>query len=313
MKKLGKAVLFCLILTLLLALFNKILMPDTQFRADTKELGSEVDYIFLGTSNVFYCVNPVIIWNEKGYTGYDLSLEQAPLIVSFYQLKEELKKVRTKTVFLDCAAFEYNYGVPSMNQLALDKMPFSWDKLKLIHELGEDDADHHVAAEQTYNKISYLIPLYSFHERWKEIFEGTLKSRYHGKYEHTFAGYVANKDHYVFKKDYRWLPTMEEFGGVYETTITPFNREWFEKIRNLCVEMNDENVITALSLDEQNDFCDTSSHFNIYGTEKISRYLAAYMEKKASYTDQRIQGTGINAYWNQLYETYLDYKNSDTE
>ena len=70
MKKLGKAVLFCLILTLLLALFNKILMPDTQFRADTKELGSEVDYIFLGTSNVFYCVNPVIIWNEKGYTGY---------------------------------------------------------------------------------------------------------------------------------------------------------------------------------------------------------------------------------------------------
>ena len=349
MKKLGKAVLFCLILTLLLALFNKILMPDTQFRADTKELGSEVDYIFLGTSNVFYCVNPVIIWNEKGYTGYDLSLEQAPLIVSFYQLKEELKKVRTKTVFLDCAAFEYNYGVPSMNQLALDKMPFSWDKLKLIHELGEDDADHHVAAEQTYNKISYLIPLYSFHERWKEIFEGTLKSRYHGKYEHTFAGYVANKDHYVFKKDYRWLPTMEEFGGVYETTITPVNREWFEKIRNLCeakgvelvlvktpskgwlvemsdslksfakeegveyLEMNDENVITALSLDEQNDFCDTSSHFNIYGTEKISRYLAAYMEKKASYTDQRIQGTGINAYWNQLYETYLDYKNSDTE
>ena len=84
MKKLGKAVLFCLILTLLLALFNKILMPDTQFRADTKELGSEVDYIFLGTSNVFYCVNPVIIWNEKGYTGYDMSLEQAPLVVSLY-------------------------------------------------------------------------------------------------------------------------------------------------------------------------------------------------------------------------------------
>ena len=79
------------------------------------------------------------------------------------------------------------------------------------------------------------------------------------------------------------------------------------------LEMNDENVITALSLDEQNDFCDTSSHFNIYGTEKISSYLADYMEEKKTYTDQRIQGTGINAYWNQLYETYLDYKNSDTE
>ena len=142
---------------------------------------------------------------------------------------------------------------------------------------------------------------------------------------------------------------MDEFGGVYETEITPVNREWFEKIRRLCeakgvelvliktpskgwlvemskslkafsqeegveyLEMNDENVITALSLDEQNDFCDTSSHFNIYGTEKISRYLAAYMEKKAGYTDQRIQGTGINAYWNQLYEEYLEYKNADMQ
>ena len=349
MKKFGKAVLFCLILTLLLALFNKILLPDTQFRADTKELGDEVDYIFLGTSNVFYCVNPVIIWNEKGYTGYDLSLEQAPLIVSFYQLKAELQKVRPKTVFLDCAAFEYNYGVPSMNQLALDKMPFGWDKLKLIHELGEDDANHHIAAENTYPKISYLIPLYSFHERWKEIFEGTLKSRYHEKYEHTFAGYVANKDHYVFKKDYRWLPTMEEFGGVYETEVTPLNRKWFEKMKDLCeakgvelvliktpskgwlvemsnamkafakeegieyLEMNDENVIKALSLDEQNDFCDTSSHFNIYGTEKISRYLAGYMEKKAAYTDKRIKGLEINAYWNQLYHEYLEYKNASVQ
>lgn len=349
MKKFGKAVLFCLILTLLLALFNKILMPDTEFRADTKELGNEVDYIVLGTSNVFYCVNPVIIWNEKGYTGYDLSLEQAPLIVSFYQLKAELQKVKVKTVYLDCAAFEYNYGVPAMNQLALDKMPLSIDKLRLIRQLKEDDADHHVAKEQTYSKINYLIPLYSFHERWKEIFEGTLKSRYHDKYEHTFAGYVANKDHYIFKKDYRWLPTMEEFGGIYETEITPVNRTWFGKIKELCaakgvelvliktpskgwlkemsismkafakeegvdyLEMNDENVIEALSLDEQNDFCDTSSHFNIYGTEKISHYLAAYMEKKGQYADQRLKGTGIHAYWNQLYEDYLEYKNADTQ
>lgn len=349
MKKLGKAVLFCLILALLLALFNKILMPDTEFRADTKEIGTEVDYIVLGTSNVFYCVNPVIIWKEKGYVGYDLSLEQAPLIVTYYQLKEELKKVNVKTVFLDCAAFEYNYGVPSMNQMALDKMPFGMDKLKLISQLKEDDADHHVAAEQTYDKMSYVLPLYTFHDRWKEIFEGTLKSRYHEKYEHTFAGYVANKDHYVFKKDYRWLPTMEEFGGVFETEITEVNRTWFQKIRELCEEkgielvliktpskgwlsemnasmkafareeglelldMNEEEVIRTLGLDEQNDFCDTSSHFNIYGTEKISRYLADYMEEKKSYTDQRIKGTATNAYWNQLYEEYLDYKNEDTE
>ena len=347
MKKLGKAVLFCLILAVLLAIFNKILMPDTGFKADTKEIGSEVDYIVAGTSNVFYCVNPTVIWSETGYTGYDLSYEQAPLIITYYQLKDELKKVKPKTVFLECAAFEYNYGVPSMNQLSLDKMPLSMDKLKLIAALGEDDKDHHIAAENSYSKINYLIPLYKFHDRWKEIFEGTLKSRYHDKYENTFAGYVASKDHFVYKNPHKWLPTMEEFGASYETQVTDLNRAYFDKIRDLCTEhgaqliliktpskgwlmethrsltqfakeeevvfldMNTEEVIAQLQIDEQNDFCDSSSHFNVDGTEKISKYLAAWMQENQSFDDKRTQGTGINAYWNALYADYLDYKNAE--
>ena len=347
MKKLGKAVLFCLILAVLLAFLNRILMPDTTFQADTEKIGDEVDYMVVGTSNVFYCVNPTVIWNEAGYTGYDLSLEQAPLIITYYQLKAELKKVKPETVFLDCAAFEYNYGIASMNQLALDKMPLSMDKLRLIKALGEDDKDHHIAEENKYSKINYLLPLHKFHDRWKEIFGGTLKSRYHEKYENTFAGYVATKDHFVYQNPHKWLPTMEEFGASFETNITDLNREYFEKIQALCAEhdveliliktpskgwllethknmkqfaeeeglefldMNEETVIEALAIDEQVDFCDSSSHFNIYGTEKISRYLAEWMQAHQDYADKRVQGTGTNAYWNFLYADYLAFKNAE--
>lgn len=140
MRKIARAVCFGLILALLLALANKILMPDTDFSADTKGgVVDEPDYIMLGTSNVFYNVNPLVIWDETGYTGYNVSSEQAPLIISYYELKNELKHRVPKTVFLDCGAFEYNYGTPSFNQLSLDKMPLNLDKMKLISELGEDD------------------------------------------------------------------------------------------------------------------------------------------------------------------------------
>ena len=345
MKKFARAVCFCLITVLLLALLNRILMPDTDFSADLKGgVADEPDYIMLGTSNVFYNVNPLVIWDESGYTGYNVSSEQAPLIISYYELKNELKKRKPKTVFLDCGAFEYNYGTPSFNQLSLDKMPLNMDKLRLISELGEDDENNQIKEKNEYSKINYLIPLYKFHERWKDILDGTLKSRYHDKCEHTFMGYVAEKSVFVYEKEYHWLPTLKEFGGTYLTEVSDLGREYLSKIRTLCEEngielvlfktpskgwiremheavtelakeeglsfldMNSEAVLEELQIDENKDFADSSSHFNIYGAEKVSRYLAAYMKQNCSFTDKRGQKDPLETAWDQLYQEYLDYK-----
>ncbi len=347
MKKFARAVCFCLILALLLALVNRILMPDTDFSAD-KSGGvlENPDYIMLGTSNVFYNVNPLVIWDETGYTGYNVSSEQAPLIISYYELKNELKHTVPKTVFLDCGAFEYNYGMPSFNQLSLDKMPLNFDKLELISKLGEDDENNQIKAKNEYSKINYLIPLYKFHERWKDALDGTLKSRYHDKYEHTFLGYVGEKNVYVYEKDYKWLPTLKEFGGTYLTEISDLNREYLAKIRDLCekngvqlvlfktpskgwilemheamkafaaeeglpfFDMNEEAVLKEIGIDEQKDFADSSSHFNVQGAEKVSRYLAEYMKQNCSFEDRRGKKDPLETAWEQMYQEYLEYKRS---
>lgn len=347
MKKLFKAVIFCVILAFLLVLINKILMPDTDFRADTRNGCEEVDYIMLGASNVFYSVNPAVIWNETGYVGYDLSTEQAPLIISYYQLKNELKTVKPKTVFLDCIAFEYNYGIASMNQLSLDKMDLSLDKMSLILNLGEDDKNHRISENPTYDKINYVFPLYKFHDRWKEIFEGTIYSKYHEPYEHVFMGYVATKKHFVYEKDYKWMPTSEELGGNFMTEITELNRNYVEKIKALCEEnnielvlfksptklwtveidhavrklaseenlkyfnMNEAYILNEMGIDDKKDLCDDSCHFNIYGTEKVSKWIAAYMQDSLNFADKRVVGTDTNAVWNSIYQEYMDFKNSE--
>ena len=345
MKKFAKAVVFCLLLALLLALFNRILMPDTDFSADERGgVLDGADYMVVGTSNVFYNVNPLVIWNETGFTGYNVSSEQAPLIISYYELKNEFRKRVPKVVFLDCGAFEYNYGTPSFNQLSLDKMPFNFSKLELIVKLGEDDENNQIKERNEYSKLNYLIPLYKFHERWKEIFSGTLKSRYHSKYEHTFMGYVAEKSNYVYEKDYKWLPTLEEFGGTWLTEISDLNKEYLEKIRSLCedngaelvliktpskgwilemhdavteyakeiglpfFDMNTEEALDKIGIDENKDFADSSSHFNIYGAEKVSRYLAQYMKQYPTMNDRRGKKDPLETSWNQMYQEYLEYR-----
>lgn len=345
MKKVFKAVIFCLILAFLLAFANRILMPDTDFSADTDGL-EDVDYIMLGTSNIFYAINPLVIWNETGYTGYNLSSEQAPLIISYYQLKNEFKKHIPKTVFLDCAAFQYNYGTPSFNQLSLDKMPFNRNKIELISRLGEDDENNQIKVNGTYSKINYYIPLYKFHERWKNIFEGNLRSEYHYKYEHTFLGYVATKDVFVYERYYKWLPTLKELGGTYLKEISELNLMYLDKIRTLCAEndvelilmktpskmwtkeicedaakyaaeagleyfdMNEEQIIDELGIDENKDFADSFSHFNIYGTEKVSVYLGDYMKKNCGFDDKRGTGADMEQVYNALYKDYTGYRDS---
>ncbi|MCQ2513362.1 MAG: hypothetical protein MJ092_08280 [Lachnospiraceae bacterium] len=347
MKNLGKALIFILILLLLLIGANALFMPQTDFSADTSKGCEELDYIVLGTSNVFYDVNPTVIWDEAGFVGYNLSSEQAPIIINYYQLKNELKKHTPKVVFFDTSGFQYNYGKASFNQLSLDKMPLNFDKLKLIGELKEDDEKDNSITVDRYKKINYLIPLYKFHSRWKELFEGTLYSQYHDKYEHLFMGYVATKDHYVYEKDYKWLPTNEELGAGYVTEITDVNRHYFGLMRELCeskeirlvlfktpskgwtqdiheavtefakeeglefFEMNTPEPLAEMGIDEKTDLADSSSHFNVYGSEKISRYLARYMKRTCNFSDKRKTEAqnpeSTIAFWNGLYESFRSY------
>lgn len=350
LKKLCRAVLFCLCLAFLLAVFGRLLMPDTDFSADDSTgLLEDADYMVLGPSTVFYNVNPLVIWNETGYTGYNVASEQAPLIVSYYELKNEFQKRVPKAVFLDLQALEYNYGSPSFNQLSLDKMPLNRNKLELIAKLGEDDEENQIREKNEYSKINYLIPLYKFHERWKDIFDGTLKSRYHSKYEHTFLGYVAEKNVFVYDRDYKWLPTLKELGGSYLTEVSPLNLEYVQKIKQLCKEkgaeliliktpskmwtkeidaaakkmaeeegldffdMNGEKELAALHIDENQDFADSFSHFNVYGAEKVSRALAAYMKQRGIFQDRRGRNDPLAPAWDQMYKEYLAYKESGPE
>ena len=346
--KIFKAVIFTLLTALLLALANQIFMPDTDFSADDRGgVLEDPDYYVLGPSTVFYNVNPLIIWDEAGYTGCNVSSEQAPLIVSYYELKNEFAKRIPKAVFLDCMALTYNYGSPSFNQLSLDKMPLNANKIGLIAALGEDDDYNQIKERNEYDKFNYLFPLYKFHDRWKEIFDGTLKSRYHAHYEHTFMGYVAEKNVHIYEKDYKWLPTQKELGGYSLTEVSPLNKEYVEKIKDLCsqngvelilfrtpskmwtkemhdaaaalakeedlafFDMDDEEILSQLEIDEKQDFADDFSHLNIYGAEKVSRYLAGYMKQMGLFTDKRGKNDPKETAWNQMYQEYLAYKEGD--
>ncbi|MCF0142517.1 MAG: hypothetical protein HUJ75_03990, partial [Parasporobacterium sp.] len=138
-KNLLKAVIFTVIMAAVLIGLNRILMPRTDFSAPIDRGVDEPDYILLGTSNVFYSLNPTVVWDEAGFTGYNVSSEEAPTMLSYYYLKDALKHRVPEVVYFEPTGFRFNYGNAAMNQLGVDKYPWGIDKFNLIMELQADD------------------------------------------------------------------------------------------------------------------------------------------------------------------------------
>ena len=98
MKKAGKILLFLSILIFLTCFWQKVFIPkwesdglwepvttmvDGFFAEDT----NTIDVLYLGSSNAFYDINPLVIYEEYGITGYVLGSGEQPIACSYYYLR----------------------------------------------------------------------------------------------------------------------------------------------------------------------------------------------------------------------------------
>ncbi|MBR6090617.1 MAG: hypothetical protein IKP86_11835, partial [Anaerolineaceae bacterium] len=82
MKKILSAVCFFLIV---LGLFHaaNVMLFEKQHFGTAKNIAHEdaekIDVFFIGASHIFYGVNPMVVWDESGIAGYNLTTHQQPL------------------------------------------------------------------------------------------------------------------------------------------------------------------------------------------------------------------------------------------
>ena len=128
-----------------------------------EEEKDDIDVLFLGSSNCFCTIDPLVLYEDFGIAAYNFASSSQPMDISLLYLKEALKRQNPKVV-----ALEVNY-IPGQNVTALGEnsilwgltdMPLTMDKLKCLYQLlGKIDEEY----------ISYVFPLLRYHERWKEI------------------------------------------------------------------------------------------------------------------------------------------------
>lgn len=318
-KNVSKVILFVFLFVVLFSVLQNILTAkwifvqgvndgETQrFKCFYDVPQNTLDYITLGPSPSYYSTNPIEIYCESGWKGYDLGNSCQGIAVSYYWLKEACKVQNPKIVFLDPSALFYDSKTDSEVNVtkALTNMKFSPNKVMACID----------CASEKKTAIEYILPMMSFHDRWCELerqdfdyknedyfMRGTYLSFYMINYSN-----IIDKN--LYEKDIYGLDGCESNTSYY---CNEENENYFSKIVNYCKLNNIELILFIppstyksagfrekvreiaskydlnifdvadynLVWEWNKDTCDTGRHVNYWGNCKFSNIMSDYLIEK---------------------------------
>ena len=116
-----------------------------------------LDYLWLGSSYAYCDVDPVVIYDQTGLTGYVLAGPEQTLSQTYWYLREALETQSPGLVVLEGSALAFQ-KYQNYTQVNVGYMPFGLNQLGAIFTASEPEL-----------RTGLLFPLYFYHNRWKEL------------------------------------------------------------------------------------------------------------------------------------------------
>lgn len=185
----------------------------------------ELDVLFLGSSHLYYGVQPNELWKEYGITSYVLGSPDQTTASSYYLLKEALKYQSPKVVAMESYYLGYDklyYSEERVHQ-AFDGMRLGKAKLEMISDFFSD--------QDPVSQLTFCLPFVMYHDRWGELEDYDLNS----------ASYLKGA-----RIDYTVRANTEPKKKFKKKEIPELNREYLEKIIRLCEENGAEFMMFAV-------------------------------------------------------------------
>ncbi len=222
-KELIWAAAFLLVTALLIQLTTVVLRPvpnttyGSTWNAFLAEPEDSIDVIWLGSSYAYCDVNPSVVYNSSGLTGFVMAGGEQPLSITYWYLKEILKTQSPAMVILEGTSL---YFAPYQNYTLANvgAMPASANKLGAIFTASEPEL-----------RTELLFPLATYHDRWEQLTLGDVKNAFVGPRWDIYKGFTP-------------MEGSKEGAGeteyVNDRTVEPQiyanNLKWLGKILDLC-------------------------------------------------------------------------------
>ena len=295
-----------------------------------KEEKNSLDVIFTGNSDVYRGVSPMALFEETGITSYNFVSAGQRMWIGYTMLEEVFAYQSPKVVFFNVDEVFYTSQTEGGMHKVYDNLAFGSAK---IH--GAFDS---VSESDTFTRISYFLPIFAYHDRYKELKVEDFKYAFYD-YSDVTKGMdlVAITKPYEEKEDYmkysseiakipekniNYLNKMkvlcESHGAELILFETPSPDSWNYKKHNAVQEYANANHVKFLDLnlyleeigiDWERDTSDGGDHLNVFGAEKVSHFLGNYL--KENYDFESHKGTKIYDKWLKQKEDYLKMKETE--
>ncbi len=295
------AVVLCSVF--LLAALQRLLMPkymglvvEGNFIHEYYEETSDHDVIFLGDCEVYENISPIVLFREFGITSYIRGSAQQLIAQSYYLLEETLKTETPRAVVFSVSAMQqYEQTNETYNRMTFDGMRWSSSKFNAIRETAMEEE----------HMIEYLFPLLRFHSRYNQLepddfryFLRRGKVTHNGYYMRADVRPVGHlpavrrlADYSFDERAWEYLDRMRslcsEKGIAFILIKAPslypaWHDQWDEQIVAYAQEhqltyINCIDAIDSIGIDFSQDTYDGGLHMNVYGAEKLSRYLGPFL------------------------------------
>ncbi|NBJ92677.1 RICIN domain-containing protein [Parablautia muri] len=349
--KIAKMIIFIFLFVFLFILLQKLLTPKWIYGTDASSQGEtnrfqtfyqlekdSLDYITIGDSKSYYSINPSLIYAETGFTGYCLGCTGEGIGLTYYWMEEALKYQSPQYIFWDASALLSESSIAVSEKYEASAVPKALTYMKFgptkIRACIENQIEER-------NWLQLLIPMLSFHTRWKEL-EKVDFSYDNSDYALLGSYLTFEKRNFsdILQKNKRSFLTYDLSGNEKQENrvISEKNKQYFEKMFTLCkvkkvtfipfigqtTVLTDDNLETISNFLEDYDLeClifgdeemgiawdvdtpDTGTHLNYWGACKYSKRFAEYLKK------QRKLGQNLHSkvreYWDNNLELYREFE-----
>lgn len=264
-----------------------------------------LDIVAIGSSQCYTSVIPAILWRDYGWTAYDFCVEQQPFVLSYYYIKEVIKRQPHALILLEVGESRPRSDVADeVIYVNLNNLPLSFNKLSAIYATNRS------------TWFDYLFTLNKYHPTWKELsrdkighvfYTGKSASKGYGEYiEQWWEEGHEPKDYDLSQTDIEPLAPQAE---RYLLKIIAYAKEQHVRLvfykapsSNLNIKRR-VNAIKDISKKHGIPFVDFNEqmkgqhHLTLPQAEQMTVLLGDYLAKRYSFSDKRKELAYAD--WNQ--------------
>ncbi len=242
-----------------------------------------LDVLFTGDSLVFRDISPLRIWNETGITSYDLSEGAMRLCDQYMMIKKVCKRQHPKLLVLetdvmtkDASPYKDDFALPTNLVEKIFPIFHYHTFYKAFHLF--DDEDVPLWHTRGYDPVDGIEPYEGDPDYMNTPSDPVELELLNLKYLGEILKYCDDKDITVLLIS---LPSPGNYNSETHKTI----KAWADEHSLDYLDMNLLNG--EMGIDWKTDTKDGGDHLNPSGAEKVSTFLAGYLEDNYDLADHR--------------------------